>query len=117
MEEAGKVGFPFGGSTRQKIEDFFSTELPDPIVVENGLEIDLKDRKGIEKLVHERPPFLCIDKAILIDGSGKRIISIASVTIEMCEGHFPSPKTSAFLKNVTADSPMASYMESMAQRL
>jgi 3-hydroxymyristoyl/3-hydroxydecanoyl-(acyl carrier protein) dehydratase len=89
MEKQAKDIFPDGDLTMQKLEDFFGTRLPDPITIENGLSIDLRDRMGIERLVHERAPFLCIDKAILIEGSCNRIISMASVTIEMCEGHFP----------------------------
>jgi 3-hydroxymyristoyl/3-hydroxydecanoyl-(acyl carrier protein) dehydratase len=90
MGQTAKVlEFPTGISILKRIEDFLTIKLYDSLQLDDVMSIEEKDRKGIEKLVHEKAPFLCIDKAVLINGNDKRIISTSIVTSEMCDGHFP----------------------------
>jgi 3-hydroxymyristoyl/3-hydroxydecanoyl-(acyl carrier protein) dehydratase len=88
MGEHPKIIEVPGGTSKEKIENFLKIKLPDSIVIENDF-INAKNREGIEELVYERAPFMCIERIILLEGKFKRVISTANVTFDMCDGHFP----------------------------
>lgn len=76
----------------QGVERFLETTISDSLKHRDGFSVvENLDANGIEKLILERPPFLCVNKAVILDKKGtKEILSTSVVTKEMCEGHFPN---------------------------
>lgn len=76
----------------QRIERFLGTKIADVLTMREGFSImENLDPKKVEDLIFERAPFLCIEKAIVIEKQGNiRLLSMAVITKEMCDGHFPN---------------------------
>jgi len=76
----------------RKVEKFLETTISESLKNKDGFSITEKlDAKRIEELILERAPFLCIDKAVILDKGGvKTIVTTSVVTKDMCDGHFPN---------------------------
>lgn len=74
-----------------KIGKFLGAVIPNIFETSaNFSVIGRLDLKGIEGLILERAPFLCVEKAVILDNQRDRVIlSMSVVTREMCDGHFP----------------------------
>jgi 3-hydroxymyristoyl/3-hydroxydecanoyl-(acyl carrier protein) dehydratase len=91
MEEA--TAMISGVEIRQieQIEKFLGVKIPDPSSFMGGLSIfSTMDIGSIKTLIFERPPFLCLNKAVVFGRQGSScVITTSVVTKEACEGHFP----------------------------
>lgn len=76
------------GTTIEQVDEFLDIIIPEAMI--NGEVIVKKlDRNDIESLILDRSPFLCVDKAVILQtGNQHRIIASSVVTKEMCDGHF-----------------------------
>ncbi len=75
----------------RKVEKFLETTISDSLKDKDGFSLveNLKANR-IEELIRERTPFLCIDKAVILDKArAKTILTTSVVTKDMCDGHFP----------------------------
>ncbi len=90
QQECTTDGESEGIGTWNLIETFLDTMLPSNI---KGIGVSVKenlDPKKIRSLIFERAPFLCVDKAVILEKEKNiTILTKSVVTNEMCEGHFP----------------------------
>ncbi len=74
------------------IEDFIGYPIPQDLKksYKGIVEFQTLDRFQIGEVIHEKPPFMNIYRAVVLTGGDKlRVLASSLITEKDCEGHFP----------------------------
>jgi 3-hydroxymyristoyl/3-hydroxydecanoyl-(acyl carrier protein) dehydratase len=79
-------------TNHQRIEAFLGVPLPKESGIDPSDKLRFLEQGDIEKLVLERPPFMWVDHAVLVQPTkGKQVVwGRAHMSAERAAGHFPS---------------------------
>lgn len=73
----------------EEVGRFLKTIIPDTLVNDGADLLERLHREDIESLILDRLPFLCVDRAVILrSGEEFKIVSVSTITNDMCEGHF-----------------------------